>query len=223
MTQVPPTIHESVKNESAGLRQQSLVQTPIDHIFRRLSRMALSVKENFEHCLRHRWLLNHKLRTLQGSFTLVMLFLDFYEKSGKRDLSEVERVDLEAFVEHEQNRGLRISTVRTRLTCIIAFLHLLMEQDVIPDSLFKRGIKLKLPDLLPRAMNPAGVKKLLSVIDDPRNRVLILLLGGDPRGRRGEHESPRHQKLTDSSQTGPTNYLDRDARKINNANQCISN
>ena len=176
MTQVQPTSNESVKSESAVLRHQPLVQTPIDHILQRLSRMELPAKEHFERYLRHKWLLNHKPRTLQNSFTSVMLFLDFCGKSGKRDLEEIERVDLEAFVEHEQNRGLRISTVRTRLACIIAFLHFLMEQDVIPGSLLKRRIKLKLPDVLPRAMNPADVRKLLSVIDDTRDRALILLL-----------------------------------------------
>jgi integrase/recombinase XerC/integrase/recombinase XerD len=51
-----------------------------------------------------------------------------------------------------------------------------MEQDVIPGSILKRSIKLKLPDVLPRAMNPADVRKLLSVIDVIRDRALILLL-----------------------------------------------
>ena len=176
MTQVQPTSHESVKTESEELCQQHLAQTPIDHILQKLSRMELPAKEHFERYLRHKWRLNHKPKTLASSFTSVMLFLDFCGKSGKRDLPEIERVDLEAFVEHEQNRGLRISTVRTRLACIIAFLHFLMEQDVIPGSLLKRGIKLKLPDALPRAMNPADVRKLLSVIDDTRDRALILLL-----------------------------------------------
>ena len=59
---------------------------------------------------------------------------------------------------------------------MIAFLHFLMEQEVISGSLLKRRIKLKLPEVLPRAMNPADVKKLLSVIDDIRDRALILLL-----------------------------------------------
>ena len=176
MTQVQPTTNESVKNESAVQHQQPLVQTPIDHILQKLSRMELPAKEHFERYLRHKWRLNHKPKTLASSFTSVMLFLDFCGKSGKRDLPEIERVDLEAFVEHEQDRGLRISTVRTRLACIIAFLHFLMEQDVIPGSLLKRGIKLKLPDALPRAMNPTDVRKLLSVIDDTRDRALILLL-----------------------------------------------
>jgi site-specific recombinase XerD len=105
-----------------------------------------------------------------------MLFLDFCGKLGKSEIEKIERVDLEAFIEHEQDRGLRISTVRTRLACIIAFLHFLMEQEVVPGSLLKRGIKLKLPDVLPRAMNPADVRKLLCVIEDIRDRALFLLL-----------------------------------------------
>ena len=176
MTQVQPTTNESVKSESAVLRQQHLAQTPIDHLLQKLSRMELPAKEHFERYMRHKWRLNHKPKTLASSFTSVMLFLDFCGKSGKRDLEEIERVDLEGFIEHEQDRGLRISTVRTRLACIIAFLHFLMEQDLIPGSLLKRSIKLKLPDVLPRAMNPADVRKLLSVIDDIRDRALILLL-----------------------------------------------
>jgi integrase/recombinase XerD len=176
MTQVQPITNESVRSESEVLRQQHLAQTPIDHILQNLSCMELPAKEHFERYMRHKWRLNHKPRTLQSSFTSVMLFLDFCGKSGKRDLGEIERVDLEAFIEHEQNRGLCISTVRTRLACIIAFLHFLMEQEVVSGSLLKRSIKLKLPDTLPRAMNPADVRKLLSVIDDTRDRALILLL-----------------------------------------------
>jgi site-specific recombinase XerD len=105
-----------------------------------------------------------------------MFFLDFYGKSGKRELREMERVDLEAFIEHEQDRGLRISTVRTRLACIIAFLHFLMEQDIVAGSLLKRSIKLKLPDVLPRAINPSDVRKLLCVMDDIRDRAMFMLM-----------------------------------------------
>jgi integrase/recombinase XerD len=176
MTQVESTTDEAVKSSSAGISQGHLVQSPIERILKNLSRVQLPAKEHFERYLRHKWRLNHKPSTLQGSFTSVRLFLEFYGKSGKRELAEMERADLEAFIEHVQDRGLRISTVRTRLACIIAFLHFLMEQDLIPLSLLKRRIKLKLPEVLPRAMHPADVKKLLSVIDDLRDRALILLL-----------------------------------------------
>ncbi len=176
MTMLQSIRDESIKSECEVLREQHPEQTPIDHILQKLSRMELPAKEHFERYLRHKWRLNHKPRTLASSFTSVILFLDFYGKSGKREIEAIERIDLEAFIEHEQDRGLRISTVRTRLACMIAFLHFLMEQEVIPGSVLKRGIKLKLPDTLPRAMNPADVRKLLSVIEDIRDRALFLLL-----------------------------------------------
>ena len=171
-----PIRNEPGQSESGVGREQHVEQTLLDRILQKIYRVELPAKEHFESYMHHKWRLNHKPRTLQGSFTSVMLFLDFYEKSGKIEIEKIERGDLEAFVEHEQDRGLRITTVRTRLACILAFLHFLMEQDVIPWSLLKRRMKLKLPDTLPRAMNPADVRKLLSVIDDIRDRALILLL-----------------------------------------------
>ena len=176
MTQRQSTAIESVKSKCEFLREQHPEQTPIDHILQRLSRIEVPAKEHFERYMRHKWRINHKPRTLASSFTSVMFFLDFCGKSGKSDIQQIERVDLEGFIEHEQDRGLHISTVRTRLACIIAFLHYLIEQEVIAGSVLKRGVKLKLPDVLPRAMNPADVKKLLCVIDDTRDRALILLL-----------------------------------------------
>jgi len=176
MTTAEPIANESVQSEGEVLREQPLSPTLIDRISQKLSCVELPAKEHFDHYMRHKWRMNHKPRTLASSFTSVMLFLDFYGKSGKSEIEKIERVDLEAFIEHEQDRGLRISTVRTRLACIIAFLHFLMEQEVIPGSVLKRGIRLKLPDVLPRAMNPSDVRKLLCVIDDIRDRALFVLL-----------------------------------------------
>lgn len=176
MTQVQLAICESVKSETAVTPQQHSAQTPIDRFLQKLSRLELPAKEHFESYMRHKWRLNHKRSTLQGSFASVRHFLEFYGKSGKRDIVEMERADLEAFIEHVQDGGLKISTVRTKLAFLIAFLHFLMEQEVISGAFLRKRIQLKLPELLPRAMNPADVKKLLSVIDDIRDRALILLL-----------------------------------------------
>ena len=176
MTQGQLITHESVQRESGTLHERPLSLNPIESILQKLSCMEFPAKAHFERYMRHKWRLNHKPRTLDSSFTSVRLFLDFYGKSGKREIEKMERIDLEGFIEHEQDRGLRISTVKTRLACIIAFLHFLMEQEVIPGSVLKRGIKLKMPDVLPRAMNPADVRRLLCVIKDIRGRALFLLL-----------------------------------------------
>jgi len=151
MTQGQLIITESVQRENGTLCERPLSLNPIESIVQKLSCMEFPAKAHFERYMRHKWCLNHKPRTLDSSFTSVRLFLDYYGKSGKREIEKIERVDLEGFIEHEQDRGLRISTVKTRLACIIAFLHFLMEQEVIPGSVLKRGIKLKMPDVLPRA------------------------------------------------------------------------
>lgn len=98
MTQVQAAMNESVKNESAVPHQQHLAQTLIDRILQKLSSIEFPAKEHFERYPRHKWRLNHKPSTLQGSFTSVRLFLEFYGKSGKRDLSEMERAGLEGFI-----------------------------------------------------------------------------------------------------------------------------
>ena len=66
--------------------------------------------------------------------------------------------------------------MKTRLVCIVAFLHYLLEQELIPGAVFKKRIRFKLPDALPRAMHPEDVKKLLSTIDHTRDRALVFLL-----------------------------------------------
>lgn len=174
MTTVEPITNESVESEAP--RQQPPAHILIDHLLQKLSRLELPAKAYFERYLRHKWRMNHKPKTLQSSFTSVRLFLARYGASGKRDLGEIERVDLEAFIEQEQDRGIRISTVRTRLAGILAFLHFLIEQEVLSGAFLQRRIKLKLPDALPRAIHPADVRKLLCVIDDIRDRALFLLL-----------------------------------------------
>jgi integrase/recombinase XerD len=176
MTQIEPNIQELVESTQQDPHRQPPSATPIERILQRLSALDLPAKEHLERYMRHKWRLNHKPSTLSGSFNSARLFLEFYGKSGKREIEEVERTDLEAFIEHEQDRGLRISTVRTRLAFLIAFLHFLIEQDVIPVSVLKRGIRLKLPETLPRAIHPADIRKLISVIDNVRDRALILLL-----------------------------------------------
>jgi len=79
-------------------------------------------------------------------------------------------------VEYEQDRGLKIVSVSNRLGSLYAFLRYLIEHDLADAQLLARKIKLKVPDALPRAIEPEDVKCLLAVLDDVRNRAMILLL-----------------------------------------------
>ena len=150
--------------------------TLIDRLLYKIAETEVPAKEHFASYLRYKVRANHKRRTIESSFTSIMLFLTFYGTLGKSGLRDLQRSDLEAFIEHEQDRGMHITTVKTRTTCIVAFLHFLIEQELIPGTALKKRIRFKLPELLPRAMHPDDVKKLLSIIDHTRDRALILLL-----------------------------------------------
>jgi site-specific recombinase XerD len=175
MTETQLSTYQALRSEHAGPTEQHHAHTTIDHILERLSPLELPAKEEFERYLRHKSRLNHKRSTLESSSTSIMLFLSFYGRS-KRDLKDLERADLEAFIEHEQDRGMHITTVKTRMAFIIAFLHFLIEQNLMPATALKKSIRLKLPDTLPRAIALKDVRRLLSVIHNTRDRALFLLL-----------------------------------------------
>ena len=176
MTKARQIFNKSLTRDEEAAFEQRPSSTLIDRILQKLSWMELPGKEHLEGYMRHKWRLNHKPRTLASSFQSVTFFLSFFKGLGKSRLEEATKEDLEAFIEHEQDRGLNITTVRTRLACLIAFLHFLIEEEVIPGTLLKKRIKLKLPETLPRAIIPTDVKRLLSVIDDTQDRALILVL-----------------------------------------------
>lgn len=114
--------------------------------------------------------------TLRTVFTGVRGFLIFLKKRGKISLSSLTMDDLEAFVESEQDRGLKPLSVRGRLHSIYAFLRYLLDQGMVPADVLARRIRIKLPTLLPRAMEAEDVKRLLGVLHKVRDGAMILVL-----------------------------------------------
>jgi len=151
-------------------------EPPIDRILRKISKLDIPDREHFERYMRHKWRMNHKPSTLKGSSHAVSYFLLFYAGLGKSQLQDVVSGDIEAFVEHEQDRGLKITTVRTRLNHLWAFLRFLIDQDIIDERILKRKLRLRVPEFLPRAIAPGDVRKFLGAIKEIRDRALILVL-----------------------------------------------
>lgn len=175
MTQAIPIISKPRSSE-IEVNIYNVVDSPIDRILQKISKMELPEREHFESYMRHKWRMNHKPSTLLNSFHAVSSFLTFYRGLGKSQLRDIMRDDIEAFIEHEQDRGLKVTTARTRLNSLWAFLRFLIEQDIINEHILKRKIKLKVPDFLPRAIAPGDVRKLLGAIKETRARALILVL-----------------------------------------------
>jgi len=148
----------------------------LERILGDISRRDLPGKEYFSEYIRQKYRRNCKPNTLRQATGSLIQFLSFYRDTGKQHLEQITREDIEAFIEGLQDRGLTPNTVRTRLCVVYAFVRFLIEKKVVSYELLERRIKLKLPDRLPRAIDPLDLKRLLSVIDKVRDRALLLLL-----------------------------------------------
>ena len=119
---------------------------------------------------------NCKAATIRSAAEAIRCFLVFLKAHAIGKLEDIRRQHIGAFIEHEQDRGLMISSVRQKLQNVYAFMRYLSREDRVVPELLLRKIHLKLPQRLPRAIPAEDVLKLLSVIDRVRNRAIILLL-----------------------------------------------
>ena len=101
--------------------------------------------------LTHQFRRNCKEATLASSNAAIRFFLTFLKGSGKDRLEDATRQDIEAFVEHLQDRGLKINSVRNRLVAVYSLFQFLVDNDLFVTDILSKKIGLKLPDSLPRA------------------------------------------------------------------------
>jgi integrase/recombinase XerD len=97
-------------------------------------------------------------------------------RSGKKELKDITRKDIEVFVEQLQDRGLTINSVRNRLVAVYSFIQFLVDSNFLAADILLKKIRLKLPDALPRAIDSDDIKRLFAVMNHPRNRAMFLLL-----------------------------------------------
>lgn len=165
----PETLKDLAVHSAQGLKV-------VDRLLKKLSKEDLPGKEQLAEYLRHQHRRNCRPSTLRNSHKTVEYFLRFLAKKGKKRVEEMTRWDMEGFIEQEQDRGLKLSTVRTRLATLKAFVRFLIEKGILAEDVFPWKMKIKPPDVLPRAMDPDDVNTLLRVNATTRDRAMILLL-----------------------------------------------
>ena len=148
----------------------------LDNVLSKLSVLEIGGKEHIEGYLRHQYRRHFQASTIRNSYTALEHFMRFMKEVGKEGIEEVDRSDLEAFVEHEQDRGMKLSTVSLRLATLKAFLRFMVENGNLSEDVFPWKLTIKMPEPLPRAMDPDDVDKLLVVKGSVRDRAMILLL-----------------------------------------------
>jgi len=161
----------------APAAKSSARQQVLDRLLDKIYAQDLLGKSYVEQYLRHKYRRNCKANTLRQAAISLEQFLSFFANRGNTVLEQLSREEIEAFVEALQDRGLKPTTVNTRLRNVYAFVrYLILEYKGFDWGLMERKVKLKLPDRLPRAFDPQHLDQLLCAIDNCRDRALILLL-----------------------------------------------
>lgn len=86
---------------------------------------------------------NHSISSISQTGQTLHAFLSFFQASGRGDLAAIQRKDIAAYVEHEQDRGLKINSLRNHLHTVYAFLNYLVNNDVLPAEILLKKIRLK--------------------------------------------------------------------------------
>ena len=114
--------------------------------------------------------------TIRNSYTNILLFIKYLKQTGHTCIKTATRYDLSGFIEQEQDRGLKPGTIASALRALYAFLSYLADQDVVSFNLLRKKFRIKLPEALPRAIEPEDIRTFLSVIEKPRDRAIFLVL-----------------------------------------------
>jgi integrase/recombinase XerD len=158
-------------------------QTPfkklkVDHYLRILdetgvpSPMLEYISEFFKSLVRR----NLSMGSLVQYFHALKRFFLFFKSLELSRLEFVDREHLGAFIEYLQDDNLMPSSINGYLRSLYAIFGFLAKREVISPDIMKNKFRLKMPDLLPKAIDPDDIKLFLSVINTVRERALILVL-----------------------------------------------
>ena len=157
-------------------RWQRECRRGLDTALKKLGGKSIIGKDHIEAYLRDQYRRNLRPNTLGNALLTIDSFMSHIQKGGTARLEEITRQDIEGWIEHYQDRGMKASTVNMRLAALKAFVRFLIDGDVLRPELLSKRMVIKVPDALPRAMDPDDVRQLVSVLDDVRNRAMILIL-----------------------------------------------
>jgi site-specific recombinase XerD len=161
------------RSSLAGLKPKN---AQINKCIKRLTANNLFGHPHVKRYLHDQYTRGCRPNTIRGSFESIIVFTAYLKGLGRSRLEQITREDLSSFIEHEQDRGMKPVTVSTRLRALYAFLGYLVERNIVHPDIIRKKMTIKIPDTLPRAMDPEDVRHLLSVIKKCRDWAMILVL-----------------------------------------------
>lgn len=148
----------------------------LGHMTQRLMLSRLPGTDFAIEYLQHKYRNNLATNTIKKAGSVTLSFLKFLMKSGVNNIKNLSRQNICAYVEAAQNRGLKVGTIKSDLMALYTFLRFLVDQEILDPAILDKKIHLKLPKLLPRAIPSEDIEALLVLINNVRDRAMILVL-----------------------------------------------
>ena len=92
--------------------------------------------------LREKYSHNMAVSTITQAGGVILSFLALLEESGT-DIHQLTRQDISGYVDQDQDNGLKTGAIRTKLRAIYAFIHFLVDREVLPYALLYKKICIK--------------------------------------------------------------------------------
>ncbi|MDD2321922.1 MAG: tyrosine-type recombinase/integrase [Geobacteraceae bacterium] len=119
---------------------------------------------------------NHSISSISQTGRILHSFLLFFNGLGRNNVEQISRKDVAQYVEQEQERGLKINSIRQHLHTVYGFVNYLVRNDILPADILLKKIRLRLLEILPKAIPAEDVDKILQAVTHTRDRALLLLL-----------------------------------------------
>ena len=165
---IRPSPHSQLKSRTSKRKT-------LDRFSGRLTVSALPGAELAIEYLYSKYIKNLSVHSIRQTGGVALSFLKFLHDSGTTILTLTRR-DVGSFVEYEQDRGLRPVSIIGYLRALYAFVTYLVEEEVLPQEIMRRKIRIKEPETLPKAIPQEDIQLLLDAIASVRDRAFILLL-----------------------------------------------
>jgi len=159
-----------------GAPEVLLNQVLIEIALEKIAAQGLCGAEHVGQYLMDLYRRNCRPNTIRSRFATILVFLQYLKAKARNLLELVCREDVCAFIEQEQDRGLKPASISCRIDALYAFIRFLVDREVLSPDLLKRKLRVKVSDSLPRAIDPQDVRQLLAVIERPRDRAMVLTL-----------------------------------------------
>lgn len=159
--------------------QETLFKNPkIEHYLRVLDDSGIhrSVIEHMSVFFLYLTRRNRHITTILQYYNAIKRLMLFLKPLKIKRIEKVSRDNLGAFIEFLQDSHLKPSTINSYLTNLYVVFGFLIEQNVINPDLMRHKFRLRMPDELPKAIDPNDIRQLVSAVDTARERALVLIL-----------------------------------------------